>query len=685
MRMMSRGQRIGIAMATAGTVVSLIGCAGSGRHKMDNLRAVDVSLAGGDTTAAIQLLGAQTGTQSSPFEVYVLLGRLYRSRGSIIDRLRAQRVLEEGLHRFPDQPDLLVELGDTYYAQTLYGDAERVFDRILELDPDRCEAHYFLGINAYRKWKHVQSLTDYLTTSVSHLTSAVACDPSREDAFLKLAISRYVLGDTTGALETCAAYRDAHPVAPEPFFLTGCVAYYADDFEGCRDQFARALSLMGDDGKTPYTDISLLLSPDDDKRAYDTAPSEGKLETQRLYWIANDPDPTTEINERVLEHVCRVFMSDVRFASATPPLRGWETPRGTALIKFGEPDLVKTTLEGTRPTDGRTEIWGYLKTSNPFMLMFRDEYLNGNYGIPIDDEIGACTLRADPPLTTHIPNAATFPGVLDVAAFRESEVSSYLSVAFATDADTLDRNLWTWDIERFHTRTAVYHHDGRPYMYLADSIRTDSLDRDTTASRSGYVVVRGVSLPFDSYRVVFCLEDERRLTRSIGWADANTLRFFDSSLALSDVLLCSTPRVGGAATRREDKTLYVNPTGRYSPSEKLRVYVEVYNLGLRDARSNYEIAYTIRPADSTAGLWTSIQRGVEKALFMDRAPAPVISQTFQRTGTTDVAREEIAVGIDSLGPGGYVVTISVVDGVSGETAGVSKRFVKLGGNLNRKK
>jgi hypothetical protein len=69
---------------------------------------------------------------------------------------------------------------------------------------------------------------------------------------------------------------------------------------------------------------------------------------------------------------------------------------------------------------------------------------------------------------------------------------------------------------------------------------------------------------------------------------------------------------------------------------------------------------------------------------MDRSPAPIVSQSFQRTGEADTAREEIAVGIDSLAPGSYAVTISVVDGVSGETASVSKRFFKLGGDLNWK-
>jgi GWxTD domain-containing protein len=652
-------------------------CAGGRPHPNGSHPDYNTALAAGDTASAISLLERETRDESSAPEAHALLGRLHRSRGTIDARLRSQGVLEDALRRYPDDAGLLVELGATYYAQSLYGDAERVFHRVLEIDPDRCEADYYLGINAFRKWKRVQSYTDYLDAAVDHLGRAVECDPARDDAFLELALARAVLGDTVRALETCEAFRAAHPASPLPLLLSGCIAYNLRDFIACRERFDHAMSLMTPEERSTYTDVSLLLSGDD-KLEYDASPLSRKAELQRLYWIAHDPDPTTEINERLLEHVCRVFMAGLRYASKTPPRPGWETSRGRALVKFGEPDGIKTTLEGTRPLDGRAEIWTYMSTDRPFVLLFRDEYLNGDYIVPIDDVASAWTLREEAPLTAHTPAAASVPGLLDAAAFRESDTATRVCLAFAVDADSLDRYLWSWDIDSFDARTAVYLSDGTPHAYLSRSIPSDSLWRDPAGEAPTRVAIEDLSLPAGSYRVACCLEDDEKVTRSIAWADVDGSRLAGSGLALSDILLCSEASVEGPVFHRRGRVVHVNPGGRYLAGEDLRLYVEVYNLMRRLGESSYELTYSIRRAEAKPGLWESIQRGVEKALLGERTGPPAISQSFQRVGTAGDAVEEIAVAIGSLEPGNYDVVISVVDNVTGEEAFVSKRFVKIG-------
>ena len=674
-----------IALASAAISVVPNGCApGPSR---DAVRSNDASFAleQGDTATAISLLAARAGERSARPETFLLLARLYRFHGSITDRLRAQGFLEEGLRRYPDHTELLTELGATLYAQTMYGDAERVFRHALEIEPERCEAHYYLGVNAYRKWKRVQSFTDYLAAAERHLSLSVACDTTREDAYLKLAFSRCVRGDTARALEACDAYRASFPAAPEPHFLSGCIAYASGDLEACRDRFDEALSLLGEDERTVYTGISSLVGAGAERDAYDAAAPSIRAEQARLYWVANDPDPTTEMNERFLEHVYRVFMSGLRYESSTPPIDGWETSRGRALVKFGEPDHLETTLGGALPMDGRTEIWAYLETDRPFVLFFRDEYLNGNYVIPMEDVISASTLREDPPISSHVPDAAEVPGTLGAFVFRDSDTTASVFLVHAVNADSLDRHLWSWQTERFLARASFFREDGRPFVYLAWDVGADSLAWEAQATPPLYVAVKELSLPFDGYRAAFSMEDEHGVARSLAWADIAASRFIGESLSASDLILGSRWRVGCPTIHRRGRALAVNAAGSYPPGESLLLYLELYNLEVRNGRSACELSYSIRRRDTRRGLWDALRSGAATIGIADEDTPPVISQSFRWVGASDTAAEEISVGIDALEPGTYEVTMTAVDSATGGSVSASRMFVKAPGSRGAKK
>jgi GWxTD domain-containing protein len=669
-----------ISLSAAAPASSQSGCAASPPRRSAPPTATSAT---GAPSPATRIGAADTLRVSPPVDTgrsadpaaFLRAGRDHRSRGSITDRLRAQEILENGLRRFPDHPDLLAELGATLYVQTLYGDAERAFRRLLEIDPRRCDAYYYLGIDAYRKWKRVQSYTDYLVTAERFLRSAAACDFTPEDAYFKLAFSRFLLGDTLRALETCEAYQSEFPTAPEPHLLSGAIAYASGDYESCRDRFDRALSLMDDARLRIYNGAPALLT-EQERDAYESSQPPERDETDRWYWVLNDPDPTTELNERRLEHVYRVFLSGARYESFTPPIPGWDTARGKALVKFGEPDLIETTLGGPRPMDGRTEMWTYLETEQPFVLFFRDEYLNGNYIVPMEDPISSWTIREDPPLTSQVREAAAVPCVLAGLAFRDSDTTAAVFLAYAADADSLDRSLSSWDTEIFRSRTAVYLADGRPLGFFARALPADSLERDSRAAASSYVAIEELRLPFGSYRAALCLEDDHRVTSSVAWADLDFARFAGGSLVSSDIALCSAPGAGGAAICRAGRVLSLNPGALYAPGEDPILYVEIYNLRTRGGRSEYALSYSIRRAERERGLWNWLRRAAEKTGIGGSHPPLVISQTFERVGTASTAYEEISVGIASLEPGRYEVTVTAVDAATGDSTSVAGRFFK---------
>ncbi len=657
---------------------------GCSHRRNTTLRAIDranTALAEGDTTHAIEVLESRVAGSEATSDEYVLLGDLHRRNDTIRERMCSQRVLEKGLSKYPDDPDIIAELGKTYYEQTFYGDAQRMFERAHELDPDNCIARYYLGSNAYRKWKRVQLYTEYLPEAVDHLSRVTTCSPENEDAFFKLAFSRYALGDTTFVLKTCEAYRQYHPDDPNPDFILGTIYYEQKKYEASWTHFKIALDALSDDEYYEYRDIGMLLTGDA-KKKYDSTGINERATVQRLYWLRQDPDPTTEINERFLEHVYRVYQAEIRYTLESPAIDGRHSERGRALIKFGWPTHMRTTLGGgLTPTDGRMEIWSYYAPPEGFTFHFRDEFLNGNYIIPMDYaySFSAQSLFNDPPVTEIIPETILIPGVLDVVAFRDSDLATSVYVAFAVDADSLAEALWTWDIDSYIARTTFYDITGRPETRDADTLAAEAIPPRAGPFGQNRCVVRSFELPFDAYLVSFCFEDERGLSQSIHWSETNTVKYLKSSLCLSDILFEAQPAADSPTPviERFGETLTPNPSRAYRPAEMVETYIEIYNLGLSRLVSNYDVTYSIYAASESSSRWEQIGRGMKWLLRMDSDPDPTLSQTLTRTGSNHTTHERIAIDIDDLDPGDYMISITVLDKTTGERAVSSKAFTKL--------
>lgn len=276
-------------------------------------------------------------------------------------------------------------------------------------------------------------------------------------------------------------------------------------------------------------------------------------------------------------------------------------------------------------------------------------------------------------------------GTLDVVAFRDSDTSSSIYITYTADDDSLERHLRTWDIKTFVARTAFFDEDGRPRAYYADTLDADSLPRDAARDRRSNQLEKRYTLPFDSYCVSFCFEDERALTQSLVSAQTSTLRYLGGSLALSDILLHTTftPATNPVIHRRH-KSFSVNRRRAYTPSEKLHLYIELYNLSLSDGRCDYEVTYSIYEADTTSSRRQRIGRAINRLFPIGTPSHAIISQSFQRTGTSDVASEELAIDIHALEPGDYVLAVSAMDRIFGEWVRVSRSFVKLRSAVNRR-
>jgi GWxTD domain-containing protein len=653
----------GVAACTSGT---------SRKPSLDEQ--AEIAIAEGDTNQAKKLLRSAVGKHHEP-RSYMRLGELYREENSIKARVQSQRLLTDGLRRYPDHPGLILELGKTYYRQTFYGDAQRCFERVLELIPGHCIAHYYLGLNWFRKWHHIQQYEQHLRTSRAHMRRVIECDPSNENAFYLFAFSHHALGDLAALVQTCKQFIQTHPENYRPYSLLAAVAFEDERYEDADALFESAMSLISKEERENHASVALLL-PDDEATEYERDEPSKRLELRRAFWAERDPDLTTPMNERQIEHLYRMFLADAYFYNAKPALRGWETERGRALVKFGWPMATRSTLQG-HFTDGRMEIWLY---EEGFAFFFRDEFLNGNYIIPMDNRYAwaAQTLYQEEPTTEIISNAVAIPGVIDLISFRNTDYSSEVYVAVKVDIDSLHKQIELDRADRFVARTAFYTQAWQPFFFESDTLSSRAFTDEQRRGRRWLHVVTSYELPFDFHRVAFCLEDQWAASKSQLLSEISTLGYFADTLVASDILFYSNraDAASHATIRRGGREFFPNPGGSYRLDEKLRLYLEIYNLNLERSQSKYDITYSIFEARERGGAWSAVVRGIKWVAGLSSDPEPVISQTLHRTGRSHDADEALAVDIEALEPGDYILQINIRDTVGERAVERRKGFTR---------
>jgi GWxTD domain-containing protein len=636
-------------------------------------------LAAGDTASAIRHIEKAQYKRKQDPNLYLLLGRLHRERGTINGRLRSQQVLERGLQLFPDHADVLIELAKTYFAQTFYPDAVRYFKLALDVDPDLCEAHSYIGLYHYNNWKRVNDYTDDLTAARRHFSAAVSCDSSELFSTVKLGFSLYALDRHSEAEELCDSAVERFPDAPDFFMLRGAIAYNDKRFDDASDDFRRGLVRMDEDLRTEYADLFDLLAYEE-RFLYREAHDVKREVVERSYWIDLDPDPTTEINERHLEHLYRMFIADLYFSCYRPPIRGWRTERGEAVVKFGWPWQITSTL-GDSWDSGRIEKWYYIDRHKMRQFVFEDEYLSGNLRIPIYADSMVFVLRFGPRASSYVTETTTIPGAMDVVVFKDDEFSGTMYITARIDADSLQNVVDLGKVNRFHFRGALFDDEWVADSRFADTLWTTDVETAREGRTSFYFIARDVSLPFDSYHVACAFEDEYGTARSLFKGNGDSYRFTEGGLSVSDILLQHDPLRGAGSFTRGERRFSPNPGHVYSDGQRLVIYFEIYDLRMVARRTEYEVTFHIYESPDPEGKpsrWRELGRRITGIVGIGRDRNPAISQTIRRQGYGFSSAEDMIINIDALDDGRYELVVSVSDRISGERTHSASVFFKTG-------
>ena len=166
---------------------------------------------------------------------------------------------------------------------------------------------------------------------IASLAEAAAALPG--DAWIAGQRVRYLLeaGDEDGALD---AARECRAERSWCAALEGLALHEAQRFEEAEQAFDAALAAMPEAERARWTDVEVLLRPED-RRTLRAAPEDerGRL-VRRLWWLA-DPLWSEPGNDRLTEHYARWTMDRIQRRARQPDLVRWGDDLREIVVRYG--------------------------------------------------------------------------------------------------------------------------------------------------------------------------------------------------------------------------------------------------------------------------------------------------------------------------------------------------------------
>ena len=110
-------------------------------------------------------------------------------------------------------------------------------------------------------------------------------------------------------------------------------------FQMAQEAYVNALTLMSNEERTIYDNISPVATPQQNTEFNNLSPGE-QVAFQRRFWLQRDPTPVTPMNERLLEHLRRIAYARRKYSRAREPY----DDRGIMYIRYGEPEYKSSSV-----------------------------------------------------------------------------------------------------------------------------------------------------------------------------------------------------------------------------------------------------------------------------------------------------------------------------------------------------
>ena len=606
---------------------------------------------------------------------------------------------QKGVALNPDYVEAHYNLGKTYYEYEEDTLARRAFRRAIDIDPDYRDACFYLGMIEKRGAVQYRSILkrNRANKAIVWFDKQIEYDPRHGESYLECGDLYYLLDDIPEAITYFQALKEAQEAPLWADLFLGWCHYCLGQCERAVRHFALAFALMSDDERKLYTEPLMLLS-EEEERDYAALPEHRRGDFWKTYWKMRDPTPTTDINERLLEHHFRVSYSRRYFSEGQYP---WDD-RGEMYVRYGEPDFRSPnfsmyptgvyerleTLSNVSPAvshDGTqtyapafkpTETWVYFDLVRPLgtQVAFMDEYLTGRYDIPFGVGERQPGIQAQmaigevPDVYEHDYGAEPLDFPFDIAAFRggsgRSALEIYYGIPFGEVRSLLSEGQ---DEPAIETSVAVFDED---WHTIGSGTKELVFTEEISEAESGNLAVDLFRMEFlpGLYHFAIQVKDAESSRIGIYKKEITVDDYTSSDLMTSDLQLADfiSPATEKGKFVKQGLQVIPHPGRQYSIEQPVYVYFEVYNL-TKDGygRTHFRTDYTLSSLKGTKDVFSRVVAEVGEMVGVESKRGEV-TISYEDKGTIET--EVGYTGIDMRGSpqGTYRLAVAVTDLNSGE-------------------
>ncbi|RMF63195.1 MAG: GWxTD domain-containing protein [Calditrichaeota bacterium] len=481
-----------------------------------------------------------------------------------------------------------------------------------------------------------------------------------------------------------------------------------DDEKGAETYLAATVdSIQSDlDAAFLFEDTKYIFTDEELQRFEALSGPDAKRAFFRAFWAKRDPTPAAPVNVRAMEHFRRMVYAEKRYWD--DDLRTWAdnpdrvsqlrfprayylnevfSDRGLIYIRHGEPDETALTGDGGVV---KNESWHYFQREDRPELIFH--FLGRHWRLaPVITSPAMLADRQGWSITMdRLARARSINDASGLVHEMAIESEDDVYTALSSDAHTWDKSLEELDMS--HYWSFFRGDSGRSRLELYVGIRVDSITADRLVDRGAtihdadfrllhkvyepapiqlqkpwlrykryYIRRYTFSLAPGTYHLGFYAQQEVPPKVGGGTFEIDVPDFSGEGLGMSDLKLAyaSSPEKKGEQESAE-QTLIPNPSRKYSTSEPVVVYYEVYNLHKDDGG---ETSFRVQNKIIRAGKKKKIL-----ALFnKSKGGKNSISVDETRTGSRSDWRDVVRFDVSRLEKGHYQLGVKITDLHSGQS------------------